>query len=133
MYPYPFWSLFMKECLLLFQQIHDILPQRVKGGLGGRRPGDNHVQPVFHIPQMGPEAFPQAALDPVTGHGVACFLADGKPDLQLPARGKKHDQIAAGDRMSSTIDILERPVFLQPITSFHSFSFRSARSIPWRR
>ena len=32
--------------------------------------------------------------------------------------------MTAGDRMSLAVNILERPVFLQPITSFHSLSFR---------
>ena len=68
---------------------------------------------------MGPEAFPQAPFDPVAGHGLAHFFADGKPDLQLPSRGKQHYQIAAGGRMSLPVDILERPVLLQPVPSFH--------------
>ena len=68
---------------------------------------------------VGPEAFPQAALDPVPGHGVACFLADGKPDLQLTARGREQNQVTAGHRMPLAVDILEGPVLLQPITSLH--------------
>ena len=79
--------------MLLSQKIVHLLKKTLKGGLGGRGPGDNNVQAGFYVPQKGPKAFTQAALDKVSCHCIAYFFADGKTDLDAFAFGIKHHQI----------------------------------------
>ncbi len=100
--------------MLFFEKIMHLFRKTLKGGLSGGWSGDNNVQSGFHIPQMGPEAFAQAALDEVACDGVAYFFADGKTDLDALAFGIKHHQISGRGILSSFVHIGESPILFQP-------------------
>ena len=88
----------------------------------GRPRNNNNIHSSSYLLFMEPVCFPDKAGQPVANNTIAYFLADGKPDPELPAFRKEQHQITAGNRMSLPVNILKRSVFLQPIPSFHALN-----------
>lgn len=69
------------------QQLTEGIVQLLEIGIPRRNPGGhNEVYPGLYCTRVGPHPFPQPAFHSITGHGVADFFADGKPNSRHTVR-----------------------------------------------